>query len=212
VIFTFGVDAHGAGENVQAEQSFHQPVRQARCIIDLGRSPDMRRLLLAFLLACLALSPIQSAKAGPMDTVKIIITGGGLTAPIEITDRAVLDDFKVWAGPGNFRREGSRDIPIQFDHGFIVDWSRGSADAPKGLKTFTVSFVTTRTGPSTYIVRYVIDPSSKNGYVYLPGEGEPEYKDNAFLILRGVEGRWFHSWSRWEAVANPLIASAPKAP
>jgi hypothetical protein len=171
----------------------------------------MRGLLVA-LVACLAISTTPRARAAEMDTVKIIIAGGDLSAAIEITDPAVLDDFKVWAGPGNFRREGGRDVPIQFDHGFIVDWSRGSVNPPQPLKTYTVSFVTTRTSHNTYVVRYVIDPSTKGGYVYLPGKGEPEYTANTWLILRGVEGKWFHAWSRWEAVANPLILNAPKAP
>jgi len=40
----------------------------------------------------------------------------------------------------------------------------------------------------------------------LSAAGDPGYQDDVWLILRGVEGNWFHAWSEWEKVANPLIA------
>jgi hypothetical protein len=59
-------------------------------------------------------------------------------------------------------------------------------------------------------VRYAIDPATGRGLVYLPGEGEPGYEDNVFMILRGVEGNWFHAWSRWEELAHPIIRGASR--
>jgi hypothetical protein len=45
----------------------------------------------------------------------------------------------------------------------------------------------------------------------IPGRTGPGYTDNTWIILRGVEGNWFHAWSAWEDVANPLIARALKS-
>jgi hypothetical protein len=92
----------------------------------------------------------------------------------------------------------------------IVDWSRGVAELPKGLQVYEVSFLTTRRDPSTYVVRYLADPSTNQGYLYLPGKTDAEYRDNVWLIYRGIEGNWFHAWSAWERIAHPLIANVLK--
>src|SRR5437879_3915591 len=97
-------------------------------------------------IVALLIAPVQLAAKG--DTVRITINGGDLAAPIEITDPAVAARFHVWSG-------------------LIVDWSQGVVGPPKGLQIYEVSFVTTRRGPSTYVVRYAIDPSTNKGYVYL---------------------------------------------
>ena len=146
-----------------------------------------------------------------MDTIRITIKGGQLTAPVEITDQQAIAPFHVGAGPGNVRvlPDGSRvpNFPAQC---FIVDWSRGTTELPKGLPVYEISFVTTRTDRSTYIVRYGIDQSTNEGYVYIPGNGDAAYADNVWMILRGVEGNWFHAWSAWEKLVHPLITNALK--
>ena len=35
-------------------------------------------------------------------TTRVVIEGPGLSKPIEITDRKILANFNVWAGPGTF--------------------------------------------------------------------------------------------------------------
>jgi hypothetical protein len=135
------------------------------------------------------------------DTVRIKIEGGGLAAPIEITDPEVAGRFHVWSGAGTGSNKGQ---------GLIVDWSRGVAEPPKGVQIYEVSFVTTRRNPSTYVVRYIIDPTTNVGYVYIPGRMDAGYWDNVSLIFRGVEGNWLHAWDEWEKVAHPVIAKARK--
>lgn len=137
-------------------------------------------------------------------TVRITIKGGDLPAPIEITERNVAEFFHVWSGAGTSSNEAQ---------GLIVDWSRGvAAEPPKDLPFYDVSFQTTRRERGTYVVRYVVDPSTSRGYVYIPGPADKEYPDNVWLIYRGVEGKWFHAWSDWETLARPLIANAEKIP
>ena len=59
-----------------------------------------------------------------------------------------------------------------------------------------------------YGVFYEYDPTTRHGYVYLPGKSEKWYGLNVSTILHGVEGKWFPAWSAWEGVARPLIAAA----
>ena len=154
----------------------------------------MRR---AFAVFTAIIAPVLLSAKG--DTVRITITGGDLTAPIEINDPAVARCFHVWAGPGTSSNEAQS---------LNVDWSQGVVEPPKGLPIYDVSFVTTRTNPGTYVVRYAFDPANNHGYVYLPGKADAQYRDNVWLIYRGVEGKWFCAWSEWEKLAHPLIAKA----
>lgn len=147
-------------------------------------------------IALLLAAPLQLFGKG--DTVGITITGADLAAPIEITDPAVAR-FRVWSGPGTSSNE---------PQGLNVDWARGIVEPPKGLQVYEVSFVTTRGNPGTYVVRYALDPSTNQGYVYIPGNTDSGYRDNVWLIYRGIEGHWFHAWSEWEKLANPLIAKS----
>ena len=134
-------------------------------------------------------------------TVRITISGGDLAEPVEITEPKVAACFHVWSGRGTSSGE---------PQSFIIDWLKGKAGAPKGHPVYQVSFITTRQNRNTYVVSYVIDPSTKQGYVYLPGKTDPGYEDNVWLIYRGVEGHWFYAWSEWESLIHPLIAKARK--
>ncbi len=137
--------------------------------------------------AVLLIAPTQLSAKGA--TVRITITGGDLATPIEITDPAIASRFHVWSE-------------------LNVDWSQGVVERPVRLQIYEVSFVTTRRNPSTYVIRYAIDPSTDHGYVYLPGKDDAEYADNVWLIYRKVEGNWFQASSEWEKLAHPLIAKA----
>ena len=125
------------------------------------------------------------------DTVRIVINGGNLAAPIGITELAVAARFQVWSS-------------------LILDRSRGAVEPPKNLPIYNISFVTTRRNPGTYVVRYAVDPATNKGYVYVPGKTDAEYRDNVWLIYRGIEGHWFHACSEWEKLAHSRIARAPK--
>ena len=83
--------------------------------------------------------------------------------------------------------------------------TQGIVEPPKGVPVYEVSFMTNRGNPSTYVVRYAIDLSTKRGYVYLPGKTDAGYRDNVFLIYRGVEGNWFHAWSDREYARAPFL-------
>jgi len=65
----------------------------------------------------LACVPLLVTAKGP--TLKITIKGSDLVAPIEITEKGILEKFNVWAGAG-VEING-----ITQTKGFIVDWERG---------------------------------------------------------------------------------------
>jgi hypothetical protein len=150
-------------------------------------------------LTTIAVTVIAPAAFAKGDTVRITITGGDLRALIEFTDPAVMRQYNVWAGKGTSSGE---------PHSVNIDWTQGIAEPLKGVPVYDVSFLTTRTNPGTYLVRYAIDPATNRGYVYLPGKTDAGYRDNVFLIYRAVEGNWFHAWDEWEKLANPLIAKS----
>src|SRR5208337_113587 len=130
------------------------------------------------LLLVLGIAPLAYSKGSPE---LIVISGGGLPQPIEITDPAQLKAFDPWMG--------------QF-----ADWQeKPLADAPCFRRSFEVLFYKTWPGRESsldrgdlkmiYATRYCSTGTA--GYVYLPGPGAPQYRANIFTIMRGAaEGKW----------------------
>ena len=161
------------------------------------------------LLALLALPVLLWAKG---DTVAIEITGGSLRAPIRATN-PVIDQFNVWSGAG------ANAGTLETATGFIIDWHSGIvAEPPAGLRQYQVSFYAgCRAGSNepgcaderphlAYVVSYDWDPSSGQGFVYLPGSSDPRWQRNVTSIYRGVEGHWFRAAQAWDRFVRPLIA------
>jgi hypothetical protein len=146
-------------------------------------------------------------------TTKITIAGSGLAAPIEIFDRATLDRFKVWAGPGT--RTSGNGLEVESTEGFIIDWAFGPIPVhPAGLNVYEVSFYIRERNEQmerlVYAVTYESSASSDQGYVYLPGASDDRYRPNVASIFRGreFEGRWFRASRAWQRTVAPLLASA----
>src|SRR5882672_6040524 len=120
----------------------------------------MRKLgvLVAFL--SLAIPVRVFAKA---EISKITIRGAHLKAPIEITDPKTLANFDVWTGPGT-----SGTNPKDGDK-FVIEWSQGATERPKGLQRYEVSFYAKLPNERlVYVVLYEYEPATKRGYIYLP--------------------------------------------
>jgi hypothetical protein len=161
----------------------------------------MKKRLFTSVVGLLLMVGIPGLLSAKGRTVRISIQGTDLKAPIEITDPKVLANFNVWTGPGTGSSDGK---------GLIVDWDKGQISAPpKGLPRYEVFFYGdfgNDEGKPVYVVCYEYDPSTRRGYVYLPGKGDKWWQLNVRSIFRGVEGNWFSAWSLWEDVARPLIA------
>ncbi len=164
-----------------------------------------------------ALSPLWAKGT----TVRIEINGGTLPSPLQITDPQRLEEFTFWDGPGmNNVRLGNAE------RGSIVDWKNGIlAQHPADLQRYEMSFTAdfglvcqSPYHPSRcaleeprviYVLIYEYDPSSKRGFVYLPGKGEQWHDRNIFTLYRpDAEGHWFLATDAWTNFAEPLIAKA----
>jgi hypothetical protein len=173
--------------------------------------------LSAALLSLLLLSSVPATLSAKGRTVKIVISGGDLKIPLELTDPQV-GNFNVWAGPG-VHVNG-----VEQTEGFIIDWPRGIvAQAPAGFRQYDVAFYDCcerneygcRTAEPfvIYVVSYAYNPSTKEAFVYLPGPGDEAFKFNAVMWHgHGLEGHWFHPTSAWQDFVNPSIAKAVNRP
>jgi hypothetical protein len=173
----------------------------------------MRRIVIT----CVSVSLLVVSIAAKGPTTRIVITDltrGGVS---EITDRAVLDQFQVWAGRGTF--SGPPDRQNEGTHGFIVDWPAGIVDQrPSQLRSYELRFYVEpkrSTGPLSsapseelaYVVLYENDPSTGQGYVYLPGKADEHFGLNVRSIHRGVEGHWLRASNAWQSAFTALTAA-----
>jgi hypothetical protein len=165
----------------------------------------MKTILGIALAMLLSVVPSRLLAKGP--TTEVVIEGPGLSKAIEITDRKILANFNVWAGPGTFSTQPGFNANAP---SFIIDWSQGPVPEVSGaLEKYQVSFYSKELSERPiYVVYYAVARGSEPGYVYLPGKSEEWWRLNVTSIIRGVEGKWFHAWSTWENIARPLIETA----
>ena len=140
----------------------------------------MLRRSFTYAFSLLLMVGIPASLSAKGRTVRIAIKGAGLKGPIEITDPKILANFNVWTGPGTSSNEGK---------GLIVDWSHGTiSPPPKGLPLYEVFFYAdfgSQKEKQVYVVSYEYDPSTRHGYVYLPGKGDQWWRLNVSSIFRG---------------------------
>ena len=162
--------------------------------------------ILCGVVALFVASPSVSAK-GAM--VRIEIRSAALAEWIAITDPNI-QGFHVWSGPG------VNNVPVADAEGFIANWKGGAVpNPPARAPRYELSWYAAchagancrSTQPSlVYVVVYARDPSTGDGYVYLPGKGEPSYDLNVTSIYRGVEGHWFRTTESWDRFVDPFVA------
>jgi hypothetical protein len=141
----------------------------------------------------LALGIPQAARAKAL-TVKLIVSGGGLTKPIEITDKRVLGVSDVWVGT-------------------FLDTPRGALkDPPQGHEPYEITFYVKfarNDVRKAYVIYYFANPSGESGYIYLPGKGNPWQDLNSGTIIRdGQDGKWNYASPEWEEAIKAAIARA----
>jgi len=166
----------------------------------------MRRLAVTGLLAVLLIASLDAK--GP--TIRIEIRDLVSGAVSRMTDRAVLNQFQVWDGPGTF--SGPPGQTTEATEGFIIDWRSGPiTERPAQLRRYELRFYAgPRQGLTAplqdppeklcYVVLYENDPSTGLGYVYLPGPSDEHFRLNVASIHRqGMNGKWFRASSAWQA-------------
>ena len=142
------------------------------------------------LLALMMTAPLSLSAIAPeiKSTTKITVSADGLVQPIEITDEAVLALSHVFAGR-------------------FIDRLALAPDPT--LPRYTLTFdIQTLNGvkEAAYVVVYCVDNTTGEGFVYLPGRGEPSYRRNVSTILRdGQDGYWHHASDEWSAVISQYV-------
>ncbi|MBI1353295.1 MAG: hypothetical protein GC160_03035 [Acidobacteria bacterium] len=153
--------------------------------------------------------PLQAAH----QLIRIDVEGSGLSEPVSITNRDALRDFSVWSGPGAYA-EG-----VEETEGFIIDWRAGPSPAPpEGLVRYEARFFEgcyrmdygCHGGDPAlvYVVRYLVDPATGQGFVYLPAPGEKAFETNHTMWRGGREGRWFRASKDWDGYVQPMLRAA----
>ena len=161
----------------------------------------MRHAVVAFLALLLGAPGIASAKA---KTLRIEITGPGLSRPLQITSPEIVQSFHIWNGPGVTVNGEPVHLDPAHQRGHFIDWPRGIAnDRAAGMQRFTITFhLDAKRAPpyeswSRYVVFYEFEPSKTGGYIYLPLRKDTQPHFNT-AIGHGVEGNWFFSTAAWE--------------
>jgi hypothetical protein len=162
----------------------------------------MRRIAALSVVCLLLASPAGLLAKAP--TLRIVIQGADLKTPIQISDEKVLASFQVLSGKGTYSNEPRLEEPS-----FIIDWSQGpTVEPPKTPRRYEILFYADRPNERlVYAVSYAFDAVTGEGYVYLPGKNDENYQLNVHTIIRRVEGKWFHSWDKWDSIAQQLIES-----
>ena len=166
----------------------------------------MRRAYVAAVTIFLLLPAWLSAK-GATTRILILDTTSGTAS--EIRDRSVLEQFNVWAGRGTFA--GVLGEEVESSQGFIIDWEAGIIDGHTDrARRYEVRFYVDARGSSAealaYVVFYENDPLTREGYVYLPGPSDEQYRLNIRAIHRGneLEGHWFRASRAWQTAVAAL--------
>ena len=135
-------------------------------------------------------------------TVRATITGQHLGQPIEVANPKAL--INVWTGTR------APESWFDFPRPFFGDVSKEPAAT---LPRYTVSFYVDAFAEQPkvrklYVVRYVPDPHTSGGFVYLPGPRDADGAQNGVITRRGKDGRWLRASAEWSAAINAHLAAA----
>lgn len=121
-------------------------------------------------------------------TVKLVVSGGDLREPIEITKDVQFAD--PWGDA------------------FVHSWISIPAP-PADRKRFSVEFyeeLGNRDVKRMYVVEYCPSPFGR-GAIHLPGSGEEHYRLNVSTISRSKrDGQWFPASDAWERVVGARVS------
>ncbi len=156
-----------------------------------------RRTLHTFVVAILLLMLTHGVQAKAV-TVKLTISGAWLQRPLEITNPLAL--VNVWSG--------TRVATSWFD--FPKPFIGAITSPPAAsLPRYTITFYANDGSKVlvVYTLRYVPDPLTGRGYIYLPGHTEP---DANWAMIRPGDGKWNLASEEWSAVINSQLAAATR--
>ena len=136
------------------------------------------------------------------NALALTITGQHLERPIEVANPKAL--INVWTGTR--APESWLDFPRPF-------FGDVTAAPPATLPRYTVSFYVDAFAEQPkvrklYVVRYVPDPDTSGGFLYLPGPRDEDGVHNGVITRPGKDGRWLRASAEWSAALNAHLAAA----
>ena len=156
------------------------------------RMKQILSLTLLMILTSLMLVSLVFAKGSPD---KITIWGPPLAEPIQITNPETLNGFDPWNG--------------QF-----LDRSLGTiAEEPRVQDIYNVIFYVRNNNEEIrifYAFRYSPNPSGGQGFIYLPGEGEPWHLMNGQTIVR--TSGWHYASREWDTLIQQMLEKDKGSP
>jgi len=152
------------------------------------------QLFVSLALALLFFLGVPHASRAKALTVKIIISGGKLPEPIEITDKHALAASDIWIGS-------------------FLDTTRPPLEDPPGdIQRYEVVFYVKYRRDDirkAYAVYYCPGRAAEPGLIYLPGKGDPWQELNWGTIVReGRDGKWNYASPAWEDSIRLAITHA----
>jgi hypothetical protein len=156
------------------------------------------RCVLAFALMLLVVDSVNAKGR----TVRMTIAGQHLGEPLEVTNPKAL--INIWTGTR--APESWFDFPRPFFGGL-------TEEPAVALPRYTVSFYVDAFTEQPrvrklYAVRYVPDPLTGAGFVYLPASSDVDMLPLFLPITRpGKDGRWLRASSEWSGAINAHLAA-----
>ena len=154
----------------------------------------MKRTGIGLLVGFLVVLGVPSRGYAKRAPAAFTMTCAGLAAPIDIVDAKALS---IQFGPWGRR---------------FLDGGRGAAPRPAaGSRQCVLAYYVAqgRDVRLAYVIHYCPGASPDEGYVYLPGRGDPWYSLNAASVpWPGQDGTWQHASRDWDAVIRSALARA----
>jgi hypothetical protein len=128
---------------------------------------------------------------------KLVISNGKLARSAEVTDSRLMQSSNPWFGK------------------FIPAWNQAPrqsiakppAGTPRYKISFYASFLPGKPPHVVYVACYTFDPSTRQGFIYLPGTHDWEYSTNAGSVMRpNQDGRWNLADPGWCKQINEIIS------
>jgi hypothetical protein len=127
----------------------------------------------------------------------LLINGGELQHPVEITEPELLKNLNPWTGP-------------------FVDWDQPAAGGHCGWEYEVLYFKRGIKPPTPYDqgdlrmiygLRYCIDEDGGPGYVHLAGRNDRFGPENVDMVWDGKQaGKWHPSTALWNAFIDQVVA------
>jgi DNA-binding beta-propeller fold protein YncE len=144
------------------------------------------------LLVVATLLAIPLFLSGKAETIRVTITGGELTHPIQITDAKILNVSHAW---GTEFLDSSRP-PL--------------TPAPNITNPYEVTLFSqiANNDIRKTCVFFYSPSSSAAGVIYLPGKGAIWGLNVGTIVRKGRDGKWSYASPAWETLIKPLISRA----